>query len=231
MEKKWLRQYVTKMLARRLSTYNLEDHLEATVATRPCFGNNKFGSDVEACLRTRLMVDEFDLDPASSLRYLNFGAQAWDRETEDWVTTRPDMLISRKTGWAFRECANPATKDVERALAIIRKAQDERGLHLPSEIPEEAAHLLDQACADFPELQFWHDFTREWDGTLYELTHLARGLFGVRMAEALYVRGSGRNGKDTVCNAMLKVGGSYVKSIACDSLCQITSADSPSPSS
>ncbi len=28
---------------------------------------------------------------------------------------------------------------------------------------------------------------------------------------------------------MLKVGGSYVKSIACDSLCQITSADSPSP--
>ena len=64
---------------------------------------------------------------------------------------------------------------------------------------------------------------------LYELSHVARGLFGILMAEALYVRGSGRNGKDTACNAMQKVGGTYVQSISCDSLCNITSADGPSP--
>ena len=39
-------------------------------------------------------------------------------------------------------------------------------------------------------MQFWFDFTREWEGALYELTHAARGLFGILMAEALYVRGS-----------------------------------------
>ena len=41
--------------------------------------------------------------------------------------------------------------------------------------------------------------------------------------------GSGRNGKDTVCNAMAKVGGTYVTSVSCDALSQIKSADSPSP--
>ena len=55
-------------------------------------------------------------------------------------------------------------------------------------------------------LQFWFDFTREWEGVLYELTHATRGLFGIPMAEALYVRGSGRKGKDTVCNAFKHFG-------------------------
>ena len=56
---------------------------------------------------------------------------------------------------------------------------------------------------------------------IYELTHLSRGLFGIQMAEALYVRGSGRNGKDTVCNSVAKVGGTYVTSVSCDALSQI----------
>ena len=139
------------------------------------------------------------------------------------------MLISRSTGWDFEECSNPAMAKVDKALALVREAQDKRGLHLPSVVPDDAAKILDEAAAEFPELIFWFDFTREWEGVLYELALVARGLFGILMAEALHVRDSGRNGKDTACNAMQKVGGTYVQSISCDSLCNITSADNPSP--
>ena len=118
---------------------------------------------------------------------------------------------------------------VDRALTLVRASQDERGLHLPSLVPDEAAQLLDEARQEFPELQFWFDFTREWEGALYELTHAERSLFGILMAEALYVRGSGRNGKDNVCNTFKTVGGSYVHSITCSTLCQTSEPYSASP--
>ena len=227
-----LKDYITSMLTRRLQQYELGDHLEASVSARRDFGNKHFREGVESCLRAKLLVEDadFHLDPTDSLRYLNFkGGQAWDRDREEWTATRPDMLISRNTNWTFEECRNPATKKVEEALAIIRKSQDERGIHLASEIPDEAAELLEDAKRDFPELQFWFDFTQDWEGVVYELTQAARGLFGVVMAEAVYLRGSGRNGKDTVCNAFKSVGGTYVHSIDCNSLCKITDADQPSP--
>ena len=226
-----LKDYITQMLEHRLSEYSLGDQLAASVTRRRDFGNKHFREGVESCLRSKLVCDDhFHLDPQSSLRYLNFKGQAWDRETESFVRTSPDMLISRCTGWVFEECTNTAGMEaVDRALAIIRDAQDERGLDVPSEVPEEAARILDDAATVFPELKFWFDFTREWEGVIYELTHLSRGLFGVQMAEALYVRGSGRNGKDTVCNACAKVGGTYVTSVSCDALSQIRNADSASP--
>jgi hypothetical protein len=228
-----LKDYITSMLQRRLLHYELGRHLEvASVAARQDFGNRSFREGVESCLRSKLLVEDadFHLDPTASLRYLNFkGGQAWDREREEWIATRPDMLISRNTNWTFEECHKPATKKVEEALGIIRRGQDQRGLHLSSEIPEEAVTLLEAAKRDFPELQFWFDFTQDWEGVVYELTQAARGLFGVVMAEAVYLRGSGRNGKDTVCNAFKSVGGTYVHSIACNSLCKITDADQPSP--
>ena len=111
------------------------------------------------------------------------------------------MLISRSTGWAFQECANPAMAKVDRALALVREAQDKRGLHLPSVVPESVVQLLEEAASEFPELKFWYDFTREWEGVLYELTHMARGLFGVLMAEALYVRGAGRRSPGPCMNS------------------------------
>ncbi len=228
-----LKDYITSMLQKRLLQYELGDHLEASsVTTRQDFGNRSFREGVESCLRSKLIVDDadFHLDPESSLRYLNFkDGRAWDRDIQDWVPTRPNMLISRNTNWSFEECTNPATAKVDEAFGLIRQSQDERGLHLPSHIPETAASLLDDVKNDFPELQFWYDFTQDWEGVVYELTQAARGLFGVVMAEAVYLRGSGRNGKDTVCNAFKSVGGTYVHSIACNSLCKITDADQPSP--
>ena len=229
-----LKAYVTQMLQRRLCQYEFIDHRDGRdvrVHKRSEFGSRAFKEGVESCLKEMLLVDPyFHLDPAESLRYLSFeGGTAWDRDTETWVRTRPDMLISRTTNWRFQECTNPAMEKVDRALAMVRASQDERGLHLPSLVPDDAAQLLDEARNEFPELQFWFDFTREWEGALYELTHAARGLFGILMAEALYVRGSGRNGKDTVCNAFKAVGGSYVQSIACSALCQISDPNSASP--
>ena len=60
------------------------------------FGNKAFKDGVESCLKEMLLVDPyFHLDPAESLRYLSFeGGVAWDRETETWTRTRPNMLIS-----------------------------------------------------------------------------------------------------------------------------------------
>ena len=71
------------------------------------------------------------------------------------------MLISRSTGWDFEECTNTSGMElVSAALAEIRDAQDRRGLHLPSEVPNEAAKKLDAAAALFPELKFWLDSTQ-----------------------------------------------------------------------
>ena len=225
-----LKDYITSMLENLLSEYEIADHLHTKLIINREFGNRSFREGVESCLRSKLVVDDlFHLDPKASLRYLNFNGTAWDRDTESWVRTSPDMLISRSTGWEFTEYTNPETEKVDKALKLIREDQDHRGIEKPSEVPPEAAKLLDEASLNIPELKFWFDFTRDWECTLYELSHLVRGLFGILMAEALYVRGPGRNGKDTVCNAMAQVGGTYVTSISCDALSQITSADSPSP--
>ena len=72
-------------------------------------------------MRPKLFTDgEFQLDLDSSLRYLNFkGGRCWDRETEAWTRTRPDMLISRSTGWEFVECTNPSMEKVDKALALV----------------------------------------------------------------------------------------------------------------
>ena len=150
------------MLRERLCAYELGDHLEMKCTRRSDFGNKHFRDGVESCLRTRLIVGEsFHLDPAESLRYLNFeGGQVWDRDTESWVRTRPDMLISRTTRWNFAECNNPGMEMVDKALALVRESQDKRGLHLPSHVPEEAAGLLNSAREVFPELQFWFDLRK-----------------------------------------------------------------------
>ena len=139
------------MLARRLATYTFEDHLLTKVQVCRGYGNKAFRANVEDCLRPKLFTEAiFQLDPDSSLRYLNFtGGWCWDREAEGWVRTMPEMLISRSTGWAFQECANPAMAKVDRALALVREAQDKRGLHLPSVVPESVVQLLDEGVVTF----------------------------------------------------------------------------------
>lgn len=71
-----LKEYITQMLQRRLSEYELGDHLTATIRSRFEYGNKQFRDGVESCLRSKLIADDtFQLDPESSLRYLNFDGQ------------------------------------------------------------------------------------------------------------------------------------------------------------
>ncbi len=107
--------------------------------------------------------------------------------------------------------------------------RDVRGLHLTAQLPDDIKVRLDSLCERMPELELWFSFTRDWETVLYELTHMARGLFGIPMAEALHLRSSGRSGKDTVANLLECVCGSYAESICCDALCAVPCGDSPSP--
>jgi hypothetical protein len=185
---------------------------------------------VEACLRSQLTVaSDFALDPESSRRYVNFGGQAWGRELEAFVPTVPTMLISRTTSWHFQAYHGPAKALVDEALRRIRVEQDEAGLSEPAAIGDETQQMLEEAARCMPELRFFLDLVKEWELVIYLLTHLARGTFAVPMAECLFVRSSGRSGKDTTANLMCAVLGTYAHSVSYDSLCSVSSPDAPSP--
>jgi hypothetical protein len=230
-----LRQYVTSMLQRRLRTYSPVDRHHGgdqfhADELRWDFGNRCFREGVEACLKSHLVTDSsFILDPEDTRRYLNFGSQCWDRDTESWVATQPGFLISRSTGWAYQSFANPEMDRVDRALAKIREQQDTRGLSEPSLISEDTQEELEAAALKMPELRFFYDLTKDWELVVYLLMHLARGAFGLPMAEGLFIRSSGRSGKDTLANLLCGILGTYSTSISCDALCAIPSPDSPSP--
>ena len=170
----------------------------------------------------------FHLDTDSSRRYLNFGRQCWDRDADSWVPTRPEMLISRCTEWEHHEFEHPLKDEFDSMLAAIRASQDERGLRLPSRVPDDLRTRLDAVASEMPELLLWDSFVREWEVALYELTHLARGLFGVPVAEALHLRSSGRSGKDTVVNLMELLAGSYSYTVNHAMLCEAPQGDGPS---
>ena len=225
-----LREYITDVLQSKVRNYGLSTEDRFLPESRWDFGNKFFREGVEAVIRPHLTTaTDFHLDPESTRRYLNFEGVCWDRETEEWLPTDPRMLISRSTGWAYQPFENPLKDDLEAIFRLIGAAQTERGLQEPSSIPEELADRLLKVAAEVPELQFFLDLTGDCEVALYELTHLARGTFGLPMAEALFVRGAGRNGKDTVCNLMQHTLGTYATSVSCDALCSIPSADAPSP--
>ena len=67
------------------------------------------------------------------------------------------------------------------------------------------------------------------ESTLFELSLLVKGVFGGTQAAALWTRGVGRNGKDTLCNIMQAVLGSYAVSMAAQTLSRIRDPSAPSP--
>ena len=172
----------------------------------------------------------FHLDPDSSRRYLKFGSKCWDRETDSWVPTRPGVYISRCNEWEYREFEHPMKDELDSILADLRIAQDERGLHLASRVPDDLRARLDAVAAEMPELQLWQPFVNEWEVAIYELTHLARGLFGVPIAEALHLRSSGRSGKDTCINLLELLAGSYSYTMNHAILREAPQGDGPSQS-
>jgi hypothetical protein len=224
-----LRDYITLILQRRITSYTFRDK-GVQVEIRHDFGNSSFREGVEKCLRSQLTVPPtFILDPEPSRRYINFSGQAWDRETERFVKTTPNMHISRSTGWRFKGYDNEGSQHFDEALSRCRREQDDVGIDQPSSISDEVEALLNQAATHMPELAFFRELVGSWEETIYLLTHLARGTFAVPMAEALHIRSSGRSGKDTTANIMCSVLGSYSHSIAYDALTVVASPDAPSP--
>ena len=86
-----LGEYVTDMIQEALSDYCFYDG-EWSRQERRDFGNRSFREGVASCVLPEIIQTEgFSLDPDSSRRYLNFGKQCWDRETDAWVETKPEF--------------------------------------------------------------------------------------------------------------------------------------------
>ena len=193
--------------------------------------NDAFKTSVEKALLHRLIADEqWHLDPASSLRWLNFNGEVFDRESGALTPMRPDMLISRSTNWDFTEpswAGSPQESALLEALTATRRKQEEKGYNEATDFDDSLEQLFE--AVNLTELAFWFSLTRSWEVVVYYLMHLARAVFGMTMAEALWTRGPGRNGKDTVCNLLHAILGSYALSIYCEALCRIKDPDAPTP--
>jgi hypothetical protein len=234
-----LKVFISYICRRDLSFYTLIRHTDGGLEVHGASGrwdvtNESFKSGVAKSLRPELIVSEdFHLDPEDTLRYLNFNGRVLDCVTMKWLPMSPNLLISRSTGWDYRTPSwwgTPAMETLERALVAVRHREEERGLGQPSDYDDELIALLESAAAAVPELAFWHVFTRDcWESTVFELKHMVKGVFGLRIASALWTRGPGRNGKDTVCNIMSKMLGTYACTIAAEALTHIRDPNAPSP--
>jgi len=227
-----LGKYVTEVLQEALVKYTVEELGERRVhklGRRWDLGNKSFRVGVANCILPEIIhLEGFSLDPDSSRRYLNFGKQCWDRDTDSWVETRPESYISRSTEWDYEEFQSPLKDDLDALLAEVAASQLARGLHSPSAIPDELKERLDSIRRRMHELDLWYSFTRDWESTVFELSHLARGLFGVPLAEALHLRSSGRSVKDSIANLMEVIAGSYAYTVNYSTLCEVTPGDGPS---
>ena len=118
----------------------------ASACLRWDVSNEGFLTGVEKGLRGTLLVsDDFDLDPASSLRYLNFDGRVLDRTTGEWSDVLPNMLISRSTCWKFVEPAWAGSEyddNLDSGLRKLRKLQDRNGLAVPTELTEEIKEIF-----------------------------------------------------------------------------------------
>jgi hypothetical protein len=190
-----LKEYITIILQRRVSPYSVCDKARFQIEVRHDFGNKCFRDGVESCLRSHLTASmDFVLDPESTRRYVNFNGQVWDRDTEAFIPTAPSMHISRSTGWRFDGYDNEGKDHLDEALWRTRQEQDLQGIDKPPTMLEDTEALFDQAATTMPELAFFRQLVETWEEVVYLLTHLARGTFGIPMAEALHVKSSGRSG-------------------------------------
>ena len=71
---------------------------------------------------------------------------------DSWVATTPEFYISRSTEWAYEELQHPLKNDLDALLAEVAASQLQRGLHLPSLIPDELKDRLDVVRQGMHEL-------------------------------------------------------------------------------
>ena len=200
------------------------------------FSNQSFVKAVADACRTHLCVhsSDWELDDESTRHLLNFEGMVLNSKTLEWTPVRPTMRITRSTGWSHSWPAwweTPVMEKFEAALEEVRRQQNSfwksvDGYDLGADIHSK----LDELCNLIPELGVLHAWTQDdWASTIYELMLLAKGTFGLKQAAALWTRGVGRNGKDTLCNLMGSILGSYAVTIDASTFSKIRDPNAPSP--
>ena len=156
---------------------------------------------------------------------------------------RPKMYITNTTGWAYEGFHKPGVFDVagdtvdfqviivrlEAAFARVSQDHDSVPRGKFYEMSDDLKNELDLLATHVCELRIFYEWTHDWAVVMYELQHLARGVFGVRMAESLILRSAGRGGKDTMLNCLAAVLGTYDTNITYDALCSVKDPDAASP--
>jgi hypothetical protein len=248
-----LKDYIHTICTRRLQSYStnqwgrdgtVKQVFLAIDKRRSRYGNGPFLSHVAAIVQPRLRVGQaFEFDPKKSLRYLKFHEACFDSETEQFIDVQPSMCITNSTGWTYEGFHKPGVFDVggvpmefpallerlEAAFIRVRQEHDDVPRGSPYDMSDELKDEFDMLASHIFELRIWFDWVHDWAVVVYELQHMARGVFGVQMAESLILRSAGRGGKDTTLNIMSAVLGTYATSITYDSLCTVRDPDAPSP--
>ena len=73
--------------------------------------------------------------------------------------------------WVYEEFQHPLKNDLDASLAEVAASQLQRGLDLPSLIPDELKDRLDVMRQGMHELDLWYTFTRDWECTHYLRAH------------------------------------------------------------
>ena len=175
-----------------------------------------------------------ELDDESTRHLLNFEGMVLNSKTLEWTPVRPTMRITRSTGWSHSWPAwweTPVMEKFEAALEKVRRQQNSFWKSVDGyDLGPDIHSKLDELCNLIPELGVLHAWTQDdWASTIYELMLLAKGTFGLKQAAALWTRGVGRNGKDTLCNLMGSILGSYAVTIDASTFSKIRDPNAPSP--
>ncbi|CAE7808404.1 unnamed protein product [Symbiodinium sp. CCMP2592] len=233
---KWMVQVVCQ---RDLSDYvvrwDTESQVDLDVDAAWGFSNETFRTSVANAMKSFLGVHstDWELDGDKTRRYLNFQGRLFDRGSIDM---HPDHCITRSTDWAHEWPAwwgSDAQDRLEAALREVRKQHDafraskQSG---PCDLDEKACEMLELAACAIRELAVLHRWTEnDWGATVLELELIAKGVFAMPQAAGMWLRGVGRNGKDTLANIMECILGSYSCSIDFDSLLRVADPNKPSP--
>ena len=227
-----------KILIRDLTDYHIEWTTSEQDAgfrsnTRWEFTGQTFQNGVANWLKSNLGESSaaFDVGGESCRKYLNFSGKVLNSETLEWSPISPTFKITRSTNWEHQWPAWWSTEVCTELYAVLaevrRQQEDAEKRRVEYTLGEQVKARLDALCKKIPALQVVHAWTvDDWESTLFELLLLVKGVSGGTQAAALWM---GRNGKDTLCNIMQAVLGSYAVSMAAQTLSRIRDPSAPSP--
>ena len=195
------------------------------------FSGTSFQNGVKGSLG--VSSDVFDVDGDGCRKYLNFCGRVFNAETLEWADMDPAMKITRSTKWRHQWPTwweTDACTELFDTLAEVKRQQDyQEARKLEYALSDAVKERLDKLCKAIPALEIFFTWTKEWESAIFELSLVCKGVFGQTQAAALWTRGVGRNGKDSLCNAMSAVLGTYSVSVAAQTLSRIRDPSAPSP--